>query len=78
MLDYEKLRKDFFEVLSKISQEEIKQWLEFDEERIANESFIEGEKITIKVNSKTTEINFNNIDTSISILETDDEFNLAA
>lgn len=78
MLDYKKLRKDFFEVLSKISQEEIKQWLEFDEERIANESFIEGDKITIKVNSKTTEINFNNIDTSISILETDDEFNLAA
>lgn len=78
MLDYKKLRKDFKEVLSKISQEEIKQWLEFDEERIANESFIEGEKITIKVNSKTTEINFNNIDTSISILETDDEFNLAA
>lgn len=76
MLDYKKLRKEFKEVLSKISKTEIEEWLNFDAERMTNESFIKGEKITIKVN-KITKTNFNNLNSSISIGDTD-EFNLAA
>ena len=41
-----------------------------------NESFIKGEKVIIKV-GKFTKTNFNNLDSSISIVESD-EFNIAA
>lgn len=37
-IDYKKLRKEFKEVLSKISEVEIESWLKFDEERLINEN----------------------------------------
>ena len=76
MLDYKKLRKEFKEVLSKIGEAEIESWLKFDEERMMNESIIKGEKVIIKV-GKFNKTNFNNLDSSISIVESD-EFNIAA
>lgn len=76
MLDYKKLRAEFIEVLSKISDTEIKEWLKFDEDRMANESFIKGERVSIKVD-KVISTNFYNLNTSISINEID-VFNIAA
>lgn len=76
MLDYKKLREEFKDVLSKIGEAEIESWLKFDEERMMNESFIKGEKVIIKV-SKFAKTTFNNLDSSISIVESG-EFNIAA
>lgn len=75
MLNYKELRKEFKKVLSNIDNTEIEDWLKFDEERIANENFINGEKVTIKV-EKITKKCFNNLNSSISI--DTDEFNIAA
>lgn len=76
MLDYKKLRNEFKEVLSKIGKAEIESWLKFDDERMMNESFIKGEKVIIKV-GKFNQTNFNNLNSSISIIESDEFKNVA-
>lgn len=43
-LDYNKLRVRFKEELSKLTEEEIKEWLEKDEKRIASETTLEVKK----------------------------------
>ncbi len=49
MLDYSKLTEELNSILSAFTREEIKEWIEFDKDRLANEGFINDEKMIMKV-----------------------------